>query len=37
MLTVTATTFIANLAFAVLLGILLTSMLYYWKHVKEAT
>jgi len=37
MLTVTATTFIFNLAFAVLLGILLTSMLYYWKHVKETT
>jgi len=35
MLTVTITTVIFNLAFAVLLGILLTSMLYYWKHVKE--
>lgn len=35
MLTVTVTTFIFNLAFAVLLGILLTSMLYYWNHVKE--
>ena len=35
MLTVTTTTFIFNLAFAVLLGILLTSMLYYWKHIKN--
>lgn len=37
MLTVTVTTVIFNLALAVLLGILLTSMLYYWKHVKETT
>jgi SulP family sulfate permease len=36
MLTVTVTTFIFNLAFAVLLGILLTSVLYYWKHVKDS-
>ncbi len=35
MLTVTAATLFFNLAYAVLLGILLTSMLYYWKHVKN--
>lgn len=35
MLTVTIVTVLSNLAFAVLLGIVLTSMLYYWKHVKE--
>lgn len=35
MLTVTVATLFLNLAYAVLLGILLTSMLYYWKHVKN--
>ena len=35
MLTVTVATLFFNLAYAVLLGILLTSMLYYWKHVKN--
>lgn len=35
MLTVTAATLFFNLAYAVLLGIILTSMLYYWKHVKN--
>lgn len=35
MLTVTALTVFLNLAYAVLIGIILTSMLYYWKHVKE--
>jgi SulP family sulfate permease len=35
MLTVTVATLFFNLAYAVLLGIVLTSMLYYWKHVKN--
>ncbi len=35
MLIVTAATLFFNLAYAVLLGIVLTSMLYYWKHVKD--
>ncbi len=35
MLTVTIATLFFNLAYAVLLGIVLTSMLYYWKHVKD--
>jgi SulP family sulfate permease len=35
MLTVTVATLFFNLAYAVLLGIILTSMLYYWKHVKN--
>jgi sulfate permease, SulP family len=35
MLTVTMVTVATNLAFAVLLGIVLTSMLYYWNHIKE--
>lgn len=35
MITVTASTLFLNLAYAVLLGILLTSMLYYWKHIKN--
>ena len=35
MLTVTVATLFLNLAYAVLLGIVLTSMLYYWKHVKN--
>lgn len=35
MLTVTVATVFLNLAYAVLLGIILTSMLYYWNHVKE--
>lgn len=35
MLTVTIATLFFNLAYAVLLGIILTSMLYYWKHVKN--
>lgn len=34
MLTVTIATLFFNLAYAVLLGIMLTSVLYYWKHVK---
>ena len=34
MLTVTVTTLFLNLAYAVLLGIILTSMLYYYKHVE---
>lgn len=35
MLTVTILTVILNLAYAVILGIILTSILYYWNHVKE--
>ena len=35
MITVTVATLFLNLAYAVLLGIILTSMLYYWKHVKD--
>ena len=35
MLTVTALTVFLNLAYAVLIGIVLTSVLYYWKHVRE--
>ena len=33
MLTVTISTVVFNLAYAVLLGVVLTSMLYYWKHI----
>ena len=33
MLTVTIATVVFNLAYAVLLGVVLTSMLYYWKHI----
>jgi SulP family sulfate permease len=35
MLTVTVATLFLNLAYAVLLGIILTSMLYYWKHINN--
>lgn len=35
MLTVTVSTLFLNLAYAVLLGIILTSMLYYWKHINN--
>ena len=35
MLTVTISTLLLNLAYAVLLGIVLTSMLYYWNHIKD--
>lgn len=35
MLTVTISTLLLNLAYAVLLGIALTSMLYYWNHIKD--
>ena len=35
MLAVTVLTVFLNLAYAVLIGIVLTSMLYYWKHVRE--
>jgi SulP family sulfate permease len=35
MLTVTVATLFFNLAYAVLLGIILTSMLYYWQQVKD--
>jgi len=35
MIAVTALTVFLNLAYAVLIGIVLTSMLYYWKHVRE--
>jgi SulP family sulfate permease len=34
-LTVTILTVILNLAYAVLIGIVLTSMLHYWKHVNK--
>lgn len=34
MLTVTVATLFLNLAYAVLLGIVLTSMLYYYKHIE---
>jgi SulP family sulfate permease len=34
-LTVTILTVILNLAYAVLIGIILTSMLHYWKHVNK--
>lgn len=33
--TVTILTVFLNLAYAVILGIVLTSLLYYWKHIKE--
>ena len=35
MLTVTIATVVFNLAYAVLLGVVLTSMLYYWKHIES--
>jgi SulP family sulfate permease len=35
MLTVTVATVVFNLAYAVLLGVVLTSMLYYWKHIER--
>jgi SulP family sulfate permease len=35
MLVVTVLTVVLNLAYAVILGVLLTSVLYYWKHVKK--
>jgi len=37
MLTVTMATVVFNLAYAVLLGVVLTSMLYYWKHIASKT
>lgn len=36
-LTVTVLTVILNLAYAVLVGILLTSLIYYWRHINKAT
>ena len=35
MLIVTIATVIFNLAYAVLLGVVLTSVLYYWKHIES--
>jgi SulP family sulfate permease len=35
MLTVTMATVVFNLAYAVLLGVVLTSMLHYWKHIES--
>ena len=35
MVVVTLMTVVLNLAYAVLIGIILTSMLYYWKYIKD--